>query len=113
MNHEEREQRRKDRLARNEALFREVNERVKQVAPDDPGEHVGFLCECGDDGCTKTISLSRGEYEHARSEATLFAITPGHEIPEIEHVVERHERFYLVKKHAEEGRIARETDPRA
>jgi hypothetical protein len=110
---EEREQLRKDRLARNEALFREVNERVKQVASDDPGEQIGFLCECGDESCTKTISLSRGEYEHARSEPTLFAITPGHEIPEIEDVVESHERFYLVMKHPEEARIARETDPRA
>jgi hypothetical protein len=109
---EERDQRRRDRLARNEVLFREVNERVKQVAPDGPGEPIDFLCECGDAGCTRTISLRRPEYEHARSEPTFFAITPGHEILEIERVIERHERFYIVRKHEGESRIALETDPR-
>jgi hypothetical protein len=110
---EEHDQRREDRLARNEVLFREVNERVEQVAPDDPGEAIDFLCECGDADCTQTISLTKPEYEHARSEPTFFAVTPSHAIPEIEHVVERHERFYIVKKHEQESRIAVETDPRA
>ena len=47
---------REDRIARNEALFREVNERVREVAAEG-GELTGFLCECGREECTETVPL--------------------------------------------------------
>jgi hypothetical protein len=40
-------------------------------------------------------------------------VTPGHEIPDVEEIVERSERFNTVRKHASEGAIARATDPRS
>jgi hypothetical protein len=48
---------REARIARNEALFREVNERVKEISDASEGR-VDFLCECGDDQCTASISLT-------------------------------------------------------
>ena len=40
---------REERIARNEALFREVNEQIKDVNDDVPaGSEAGFVCECGD-----------------------------------------------------------------
>ena len=43
---------------RNEALFREVNERIetvsKGVPPDE--ELMGFLCECDNTACTEKVS---------------------------------------------------------
>jgi hypothetical protein len=103
---------RKQRIARNETIFREVNERIEEVSANAPGKHVEFLCECGDRECAEVIALARGEYEGLRADPVLFAVLPGHEIPEVEIVVAENERFLTVRKLVEEQEIARETDPR-
>jgi hypothetical protein len=104
---------RTDRLARNEALFRSVNERVEEVVQPGENEEIDFLCECGDGECVAKISLTRVEYERIRADAAQFAVAIGHEIPEVEDVVARTDRFLAVRKHPEESAIARETDPRS
>jgi hypothetical protein len=109
---------REQRLARNEALYREVNERVAEVADRflevESQTPVSFICECGAVTCTEPIITSLAEYEAIRSEPTRFAVVPGHELPEIEAVVERHEGYFVVEKHQEDAEeVARETDPRA
>jgi hypothetical protein len=107
------------RLGANEALFREVNERVADVA-----EHFGeiestispvqFNCECGSADCTEQIEMTLVEYEAVRAEATHFAVTPGHELTEIEQVVERHPSYFVVEKRDPEAEeVAVETDPRS
>jgi hypothetical protein len=106
---------REERLSVNEALFREVNERVAEVAEQFiAGESpVDFSCECGNRGCAEQIAMTMGDYEALRSEATHFAVVPGHEVPNIERVVERHPNYFVVEKQdpdAEE--VARETGPR-
>jgi hypothetical protein len=50
------------KAARNEALWREVNERIKLVA--ETSSDMEFLCECADMECTETIKLSIAEYEY-------------------------------------------------
>jgi hypothetical protein len=102
--------RREERIARNEVLFREVNERVKDLAPSEGG--IEFICECGDEECIDRVSLSADEYERVRSDPVEFFVKPGHEIPDVEEVVETHDRFLLVRKHVEERDIARQLDPR-
>ncbi len=102
-----------DRQARNEALFRAVNERVKDVRAPDEGEPTVFICECGDENCTAEISLSLSEYERVRSDALQFVVAHGHANPLIEDVVERTDRYEVGRKHPEEARIANETDPRS
>jgi hypothetical protein len=104
---------RKTRIARNEALFREVNERVREVSERGPMERIDFLCECGDAECTESISLTLGEYERLRSDPVIFGIKGGHAIPDVEEVVGENERFQTVRKHEDEGHIARATDPRS
>src|SRR5439155_16369512 len=79
---------REERLGANEALFREVNERVAEVAErfvaDDTGEsRYDFNCECGDRACAEQIALTVTEYEAVRAEATRFAVVPGHEAPDV------------------------------
>jgi hypothetical protein len=101
---------REDRIARNETLFREVNERVKEVVPVEGG--IQFICECGDEACIEQVTLSVEEYERIRSDPVEFFVKPGHQIPEVEEVVEEHDRFLRVRKHVEEQDIARKTDPR-
>jgi hypothetical protein len=104
---------REERLARNEVLFREVNERIKEVTTSPHDEATEFLCECGRDECRNVVPLSSEEYEALRADATTFAVLPGHEIEDVEHVVRRTDRFNVVRKHEEESGLARERDPRS
>lgn len=104
---------REERIARNEALFREVNERVSEVSDADAAERIDFLCECGDARCTESISLTRAEYERVRSDPLLFGVKPGHAIADAEEVIEANERFEVVRKYHDESLVARATDPRA
>jgi hypothetical protein len=106
---------REERVARNEALFREVNERIKQV---NVGlaiiEASDFLCECGDESCTQPISLSMAEYEAVRAESTHFAVVPGHVVPDVEQVLASNDRYAtVVKTDPDAARIAEAEDPRS
>jgi hypothetical protein len=105
-------ERRTERIARNEALYREVNERVEEVSASSLVERIEFLCECGDETCTEAILLDRAEYEQLRADPLLFGVKPGHAIEDVEDVVAEDERFHTVRKREDGGRIARETDPR-
>jgi hypothetical protein len=106
-----------DRIARNEALFRSVNERVRRLAAtfasDAEPDPIRFVCECGSSDCAATISLTIRAYEDVRADPAQFMIVSGHENPEVETVVARHDRYDVVRKHAAEARIAIETNPRA
>lgn len=112
MTPDERVDRRKYQIARNEVLFREVNERVQEVSEDRATVTTDFVCECGDTACTDTIPLRDEEYELVRGDPLLFAIVPGHEILDVEEVVAENERFNVVRKHIAEAVVAQETDPR-
>jgi hypothetical protein len=101
------------RKAKNEALFREVNERIEDVAGEFrvPGEAT-FVCECGDASCTEMVSLTLTEYEHVRSRGTHFAILPGHQDATVERVVAETNRFAVVEKTGAAGHVADALDPR-
>lgn len=105
---------REERVARNESLFREVNERIKDVSEGvATASETDFVCECGDAECTEPVSLTRVEYEEVRSDPTHFAILPGHVHPDIEVVIARNERFAVVAKNdPQAARIAVREDPR-
>jgi hypothetical protein len=100
-----------ERLARNQVLFREVNERLREMIGDS-GAPTKFLCECSNPDCAETITLDLEEYEAVRSSPNLFAVVPGHEIATIERVVRETETFKLVEKTIG-ARYAVETDPRS
>jgi hypothetical protein len=106
---------REERVARNEALFREVNERIREVNENGPSvAETEFVCECGDSECTVPVSLTQVEYEEVRREPTHFAVLPGHVVPDIEVVVARNDRFAVVRKNdPQAARIAAREDPRS
>jgi hypothetical protein len=107
---------RADRLARNEALFREANERIEdrvEDVEDNPDTRAPFLCECPEVDCAERVALTLREYERVRSEPTWFLVAPGHEHLEVEDVIERHETFLLVRKRGKAGQVARELDERS
>lgn len=105
---------REERFGRNEVLFREVNERVEKVQRDHGlAGHFDFLCECGDESCIEQVSITLIEYEGVRSDSTQFVVLPGHELLEIESIVQEGDRFSVVRKHEETAPIAERTDPRS
>ena len=102
-----------ERLARNEAFFRDVNERINDAAEGLPrGDKYSFFCECSDPNCTERIELSRADYEHIRTNSRRFVLARGHIAPEIEHVVEHEDDHVVVEKHGIAGLLAAELDPR-
>ena len=105
---------REERLSRNEVLFREVNERIEGTqSSQSVGGYSDFLCECGDKDCVEQIPLTPAEYQDIRSEPTQFFVRPGHEVPDIERVVQAGDRFLVVRKQEEAAVFAEEHDPRS
>jgi hypothetical protein len=100
----------------NEAVFREVNERIEDLADrfELKDEPLDLVCECGDADCVRRISMTRAEYEKLRSNPQHFAVHPGHEYPEVEDVVERRKGYDIVAKNSGvPEQIAEQTDPRS
>lgn len=103
----------KVRAAGNETAFRRVNEslRAGHVVADTQ-KPFPFRCECGLLECNRLLDLTLSEYEAVRADARRFFVAAGHQLDELEQVVERHERYWVVEKTAEAGRIAEREDPR-
>jgi len=99
----ERDTKRKQRISENELLFRGLNERIEDVAEaaDDPT--MSAVCECGDALCFAPINLPLAEYKRIRDDPSghRFIIKPGHEIPDVETQVERHDNYAVVEKPAD------------
>jgi hypothetical protein len=99
------------KAARNQSLWREINERIRTVA--ETSGNVEFLCECADLECTKTIHLSAADYERIRNSPTRFPIALGHDLPEFETVVEASDGYAVVEKTGRAGEVAAKMDPRS
>jgi hypothetical protein len=107
----------REKEARNQSIFREVNEHIEELAEDwsfGVDGQGSFVCECGNPECTEAIELTRPEYERIREHANWFAVALNHENPEVERLVEENERHAVVETYAgEASQVARETDPRS
>lgn len=104
------------RVGVNEALFRQVNEQIRGLN-ESFGHRDGsmtVICECGDAECTERIELTVVDYEHVRASSRLYVIASGHELLDVEQVVEQRDGYLVVQKR--EGiaaEVAEETDPRS
>jgi hypothetical protein len=104
------------RIAENEALFRDLNEEVGAVAHafSAVGEErtFDFLCECGDVTCAMPVPLTLARYEELRHSPIRFFVVPGHQVEDVEVVVESHDAYLVIEKTGEAADIVRERDPR-
>jgi hypothetical protein len=101
------------RIAKTEALFREVNERVAERAGDFQSDETEFVCECGDPACTHRITASLAEYEEVRESGDRFLVAKGHdEDTSVERIVARHPKFDVVQKLRWVGALVRLLNPR-
>ncbi len=106
---------RQERLARNEALFRDVNERVREIAAvHGQDEHIyEFYCECSNADCTFQVRATLADYEAVREHPARFVIAPNHAMPEIERIVERTGSWWVVEKEGQFAELVEELDPRS
>lgn len=102
------------RRAKNESLFRDVNERIEQIEQEFGGaEAASFVCECDRLDCSERFTMPLREYEALRSDPTTFAVLPGHEAPDVEDVVAEADGYVIVRKReGEPARVATEDAPR-
>jgi hypothetical protein len=105
---------REERLARNETLFRSVNENIEQAATSAQiDDHTfEFFCECSNLDCTLLLPMTVSEYEQVRADPKQFVVAPGHDLPEIEIVVLRTSEYQVVVKEGEAAEFVAEHDPR-
>jgi hypothetical protein len=102
------------RIGLNEAVFRQVNERIEDLADTfGLGDTLDLICECGNANCTSRIEMGHKQYEELRSDSTTFAVVSGHEIADVEEIVARCGSYDVVRKTADDARnIADATDRR-
>src|SRR4051794_27502675 len=81
---------RQRRVGENEVLYRSVNERIEELNATfgTMTDSLTVVCECGRAACAEQIELPASDYERVRADPALFIIIPGHEIPDVEDVVE-------------------------
>jgi hypothetical protein len=104
-----------ERVARNDALFREANEGIREAASThDLLERIPFICECADGNCRELLALSMDEYEHIRANPRHFLNAPGHVRAALgaAEVVDDRGRYEIVAKTGYAGELAAELDPR-
>jgi hypothetical protein len=104
------------RIGENEALYRSINEKIEDLNASFGmvTESMAVVCECGELECTQQIQLEIPTYERVRADPTLFVVVPGHEIPDVETVVEDGPQFNVVRKDpGGPAELARNTDPRS
>lgn len=104
-----------ERAAQNQDRFRDYNERVKAlnevtvwVDPPLPD----WTCECAYESCTQPVQLTIAEYEAVRADPTRFLVSPSseHVVPEVERVVARSDRFWVVEKVGPAGDLSEELE---
>ena len=105
------------RKAENEALFREVNERIERLHHHFAAterEPLEIVCECDRIDCATTIRVSPAVDEGVRRDPRCFFVCPGHEDAKVEDVVDSGGNYVIVRKRrGEPAEFAAESDPRS
>jgi len=104
-----------ERVARNDALFREANEGIQQAATTyEVLEQIPFICECADENCRELLVLSMDEYEEIRGNPRHFLNAPGHVRAGqgAAEVVHDRGRYTIVEKTGYAGQLVERLDPR-
>ncbi len=101
-------------VARNQAVFRAVNERIEATNQrfGIALKQTDFVCECADQDCMERLTLTPGKYEEVRRVPTHFIVAAGHIDRGYERVVEQVDGYVVVEKFGEAGKEALKWDKR-
>ena len=100
-------------MTQNEALFREINERVQDHTEEGDADVYEYFCECANVDCTFRITLTNAQYEALRADPKQFVVLPLHYTPEVEVLVAENDSYWIVRKTGEAGRYVEKVDPRS
>jgi hypothetical protein len=105
---------REERIAKNEAIARDINEGIEQaMASLTPEGHTRMVCECGRPDCELLVAITVSEYEDARGDARRFVVVKDHVFSDLERVVAETDRYAVVeKREGTPAQIAEASDPR-
>ena len=105
---------REARIAKNEAIVREINEGIEEAkASRTPEGDAPVMCECGNLDCELLIAISVSEYDEVHQDPRRFVVVKDHVIPDVERVVAETERFTVVeKREGTAAEVAEASDPR-
>ncbi len=97
----------------NEMIFRRTNEKVgtdldeldtmyKKDGDDDlvrnENMSLTYKCECSDENCVERIPMELTMYQDIHTNRKMFIIKPGHQVKNIERVIDKNVDYYVVKK---------------
>jgi hypothetical protein len=93
------------RLRANEELMEELNRRmeraigeIREEDDDEPDAPIAFLCECSHLDCRERIHLEPSRFDRIHRDPEQFILVPGHEIPDVERIVDQFGDFLVVRK---------------
>ena len=93
------------RIAENEVVLREVNERIAEKTSDlearglaGNDETSQYLCSCGRPDCEESLNLTLAEFEAAHARDDQFVIAPGHEVADVDELVASYDGYAVVRK---------------
>ena len=102
------------RLAENEVMFRQANQKVQKsleeldknvVAAGHPSLMLTadiplhFYCECSNEKCRKRIKVTPKQYEELHQNSSQFIIIPGHQVATIEKTIHVTPDYMVVEKY--------------
>lgn len=101
---------RERRAARNQLLFRSVNEQIVNLTERFQAElsDLDLVCECADSSCTGTIRLRVDEFGNIDRVKNAFLVIRGHEDPKVEDVVDSRDGYVIVRKQNLAAKIVEE-----
>jgi hypothetical protein len=88
---------------RNELLARGINEKIQSLveltepAPMDQ-QAVDFFCECAGEQCADRIPLTVARYDEIHDRRDDFIVCSGHQVGDLERVVESEAGYLVVRK---------------
>jgi hypothetical protein len=97
-----------EKNARHQVRFARVNERIAELSSDRGETNVRlFICECSSQACAEALEITAAGYERVRTDGARFVVLPGHQLPDVERVIEGSGRFLVVEKLGAAAAIAR------
>ena len=105
------------RAAENQSVFRSINEHIGELNESwDYLSPLGgsWVCECTQLDCTETVRMTPSEYQDVRADPTHFVVAPAdaHVVAEVERVIGRNDRYWIVEKLGAAAERAEELNPR-
>jgi hypothetical protein len=102
------------RAARNQAMFRLVNEKIRELNDVFAvlTETVSIACECADGTCIQLIEIAPAVYDGVRANPRQFVVVSDHADPDSERIVSESDRYTVVENTRPAAETSEAADPR-